>query len=119
MNIDDVNRDPALHRTPLGRLRVLRQGEDLAVEADDGRSRPRIIHVIAPGGSVFDALYGKNALMQREIRARYEQRDEERRRAYERQVEDEDRQIQRRLLRLFGRFGDEGRAAVRRMLGAA
>lgn len=119
MNLDDVNRDPALQRTPLGRLSAVRYDGHVNIVADNGRTKPRIIHVVAPGGSVFDALYGKNAMVQRETRARYQRRDEEKKRAYELQKLSENADFERRLGRLFARKGDEARDVARRMLGWA
>lgn len=117
MNLDAINRDPVLHRTPLGRLSVVDYGGAIHVVADDGRSRPRIIHVVERGTSVFDCLYGKNALVQRETRERYAARDAEKARRFETQKVEENDRLERRLTRIFARYGDEARDHARRLMG--
>lgn len=68
MDLDALNRDPILHDTPLGRLRLERYGAGPkawigVVMVPPGPFDPcapaRIIHTLEPGSDVFAALYGR------------------------------------------------------------
>jgi hypothetical protein len=118
MDVTAINRDPALHRTPLGRIFVAEDRDGaLNVFVDDGKSPPRCIHVVEPGGNVFDALYGKHPLMAAEIRQRYADRDHEKARARQAQREDEARQMTTGLLKLLRRDREGTLAAMANFMG--
>lgn len=78
VNLVDVNEDPALADTFLGDLVVLRHGNSVAVAVADrfGRGNPRIIHLVEPGRTVWDAMPGKHPLVHDSVRRLYGWRDE-------------------------------------------
>lgn len=78
LNLVDVNQDPALKGTFLGDLVVTRLGGNVAVAVADrfGRSRPRIIHVVEPGRTVWDAMPGKHPMVHDSVKRLYGWRDE-------------------------------------------
>jgi hypothetical protein len=112
MNVDAVNLDPTLHYTPLGRLSVHHAGGGLNVVLDDGHTRPRIVHVLEEGDSVFDALYGKNALLAREAQRRYAARDDDKKRAELEAEERESRWFRANLVRMLRRDREGTLAAM-------
>ena len=79
MNLQALNREPSLSRTPIGVVtyRRLRNGDVVACVLKRGAKRPRIVFTLEATSSAWDALYGKapleaprfNLMMQRK---RYE-----------------------------------------------
>ena len=78
VNLVDVNEDPALADTFLGDLVVMRLGASVAVGVVDRfeRNNPRIIHVVEPGRTVWDAMPGKHPLVHDSVRRLYGWRDD-------------------------------------------
>lgn len=107
MNIDALNRKPALRRTPIGALSLQRWGRDVVVVATKrGERRGRCIHVLQPDGCVWDAVYGKAPLEAAAMDAGWAQAQEDEKRVQAFRAEQQSAAFQRDMLRLLRRRDD-------------
>lgn len=114
MNLDAANRDPALERTPIGALEVLRlrNGDVVVAKRQRGHRRATIIYTLEEREPVWNAVYGKAPLEAAQFDEAYRAEREAEKASAERAIANKQAafhaelsQILRRhpdLLRLFG-----------------
>lgn len=115
MNLEAINADPLLHKTPIGRLKVVRMRDWLGVALVDERTgKERVIHVLKAGGCVLDAVYGKRNWEAPAIRRIYERRVEVEEKSREAVLADISRDQQRDLRRFLFKHEDAREALMSR-----
>lgn len=79
MDLAALNRDPALRRSPYGRIELRWQTGEVVAYVDDGITRPRQFAVLAHGECVYDLTCGADPMAFGEVwrRARAQRADRE------------------------------------------
>lgn len=110
-----VNRDPQLRHTPIGRVFLRPRADSIGVYVDDGKSRPRLIHVLDEQG-VHQAFHGKAWFLRAAVRALYAAQNAEAEHAANVVREDLRKDRRRDFMRFLTR-DPSAREVVARMLG--